>query len=632
MPNNRKGKRHISGFSTFLVLIVYAALSNITFSAHSSNIPILEASKIYQNGSVSLNGEWGFYWGAWIPLDQIHSNNFDIEKLSELDFLSKIVANQGSEKNQFFHGYGTYLLEIEGLNQIFTQPAIHMRNISEAWQAWWVDDNGTIRLLGESGKISKDLAKQEVRYKNTILDLPNNSAKGTLVIYLSSHMFGRAGFYGNPVIEEHSQANRNIYRDIVSRTLLLGMALFVVVQSLMFYRQRPKEYTLLLLAVFAFVILLRGLVASDYFYVIVGDPSMFDAILKLEYILIIWPAVAGAHYFSHLVAFRWSKLFIQTNYAIFVVTVLITLFLTSSQMMFYLPYYQATLLILALGVLVVIGSAFFTKPKGFRLLILSLVPLVVAIFNDIYATNNSHYNVFIVEYSLFLFLFIQSQIQTSRFITALNNEEHLTNNLQVEIDLKTQELSLHNQILENKAIDLEAQRNQIKAQSKIDHLTGLFNRKTLDEYSAKEFIGSKIKQLPLSVAMMDIDNFKRVNDEYGHAVGDHCLKFVARYLTNSKLRKDDIVARYGGEEMLILFANTDLKEAEAITIRICEGLSKAAVEGDHPPITLTASFGVAERITSRVESIEDLIDEADKALYIAKREGKNRVEVSSEPR
>jgi len=163
-------------------------------------------------------------------------------------------------------------------------------------------------------------------------------------------------------------------------------------------------------------------------------------------------------------------------------------------------------------------------------------------------------------------------------------------------------------------------------------LTGLFNRQTLDEYSTAQFKRTQEQQLPLAVIMMDIDNFKKVNDQYGHGVGDGCLKFVADYLVKSGLRKDDIVARYGGEEILILLPNTDLAEAEIMTRRICDGLNQKSVVGDHPPITLTASFGVAERITSNVNRIEDLIDEADKALYSAKKNGKNRVEVANMPR
>jgi diguanylate cyclase (GGDEF)-like protein len=366
--------------------------------------------------------------------------------------------------------------------------------------------------------------------------------------------------------------------------------------------------------------------------VFIGDPALFFTISKLEYVLIIWPAIAGVHFFANLCPFKGDVQFVKVNYAILIITIIATWLLPMQTVMLYLFVYQSILLFIAASIMLIVTNGMIKKMPGSRSLMMSLLPLLFAVCNDIYATYSSQYNLFITEYGLFIFFFVQSQIHASHYLGALQTAEHLTNNLQKEINLKTEELSVRNQMLETKALDLEQQRNKIKQLSKIDHLTGLFNRQTLDEYSTAQFKQTQEHELPLAVIMMDIDNFKKVNDQYGHGVGDGCLKFVADYLANSGLRKDDIVARYGGEEILILLPNTDLVEAEIMTRRICVGLNQKSVVGDHPPITLTASFGVAERITSKVNRIEDLIDEADKALYSAKKNGKNRVEVANIPR
>jgi len=126
---------------------------------------------------------------------------------------------------------------------------------------------------------------------------------------------------------------------------------------------------------------------------------------------------------------------------------------------------------------------------------------------------------------------------------------------------------------------------------------------------------------------MDLDHFKDINDKYGHLVGDECLIFVASYLRGFNLRKRDLIARYGGEEMLILFVDTPLKDAYDIAQRICIGLPKQSVEGDHEDIRLTASFGLSDIISTNAESIEDVIKAADEALYKAKKNGRNRVEI-----
>lgn len=619
---------------SYWFLISLATFYIITFSVHASaqSIPTINVSQEYQTGEVKLDGEWGFYWGEWLPLDEIDSNKHLIQSIPKLDFLRNIVKDDEGNSQPFVYGHGTYLLKIDGLQGLFQQPAIHMRSVSDAWQAWWVNADGSSRYLGESGKISRNVNNQQHRYRTTILDLPADSSKGTLVIYLSSHTYSRAGLFTVPVIQEHEQVSRGIYIDLAVRILLIGVGLFVVMQNLIFYVQRPKEKTLILLVIFGLAGLMRALVSSDYFYVFVGDPSHFSTISKLEYLLIIWPAIAGVHFFANLCPFKGDKQFIQFNYGLLILTIMATWLLPLQTVTHYLFVYQTVLLFIAASVLGIVANGIIKRMPGSPSLMMSLLPLILAVCNDIYATYAIQYNLFVTEYALFLFFFMQSQIHASHYLSALETAEHLSSHLQQEISLKTEELSVRNQMLETRTVNLEQQRNKIKELSKIDHLTGLFNRQTVDEYSKTQFKHSQDNQLPLSVIMMDIDNFKSVNDQFGHGVGDDCLKFVAVYLLTSGLRKADIIARYGGEEILIVLPNTELVAAEIITRRICEGLSRKSVLGDHAPITLTASFGVAERSSSDVNRIEDLIDEADKALYKAKENGRNRVEVADKPR
>ena len=213
-------------------------------------------------------------------------------------------------------------------------------------------------------------------------------------------------------------------------------------QNLIFYVQRPKEKTLLLLATFGFAGLMRGLVSSDYFYVFIGDPNIFSAISKLEYLLLIWPAVAGGHFFANLCPFRGDKQYVQVNYFIFMITIIFTLLLPIETVMHYLYVYQLILLSMVTCVLAIVAHGIKKRMPGSRSLMVSLLPLILAVCNDIYATSSNQYNLFISEYAMFLFFFVNSQIHASNYLKALKTAEHLSNNLQLEVDLKTEELSI----------------------------------------------------------------------------------------------------------------------------------------------------------------------------------------------
>ena len=168
---------------------------------------------------------------------------------------------------------------------------------------------------------------------------------------------------------------------------------------------------------------------------------------------------------------------------------------------------------------------------------------------------------------------------------------------------------------------------QLAEQSRTDALTGLANRRWLDERLAAEMQRARRHALPLAVAMCDLDFFKRINDRFGHAVGDEVLRRVAAIL-RERCRSTDLVARYGGEEFCIAFLEADAADA----VRSCEELRAAVAAHDwhpvHPALVVTLSIGVAHLGDGRDGVHDDahaLLADADRHLYRAKRDGRNRV-------
>lgn len=162
-------------------------------------------------------------------------------------------------------------------------------------------------------------------------------------------------------------------------------------------------------------------------------------------------------------------------------------------------------------------------------------------------------------------------------------------------------------------------RDQLEIESQRDPLTGAYNRRYFEEYGAKEIARSKGEQRPLAVIMYDLDHFKRVNDTYGHAVGDQVLDKLTQVI-GARIRKTDVLARIGGEEFAVLLPDTSGEGAQMVA----EKLRAAVEKTDFTPVkSLTISIGLTELVPG--DSLPSLLARADTALYVAKAEGRNRV-------
>jgi diguanylate cyclase (GGDEF)-like protein/PAS domain S-box-containing protein len=165
-----------------------------------------------------------------------------------------------------------------------------------------------------------------------------------------------------------------------------------------------------------------------------------------------------------------------------------------------------------------------------------------------------------------------------------------------------------------------------------DGLTGLANRRCFDETLHAEWARALRQRQPLSLLMVDVDNFKAYNDANGHLGGDECLKRIATAVS-SEMRANDLVARYGGEEFAVILPNQSLKGAASVAERIRTRVEQLQVPNRLAPAQrVTVSIGAATAIASHDNSASDLVATADAALYRAKHMGRNRISLPlSEP-
>ena len=197
--------------------------------------------------------------------------------------------------------------------------------------------------------------------------------------------------------------------------------------------------------------------------------------------------------------------------------------------------------------------------------------------------------------------------------------------LDMRVRERTADLAEANELLIAEIAERKRAEEKLRELSETDHLTKIYNRRKLLELLGTEVAKAKRYARPLTIVMLDIDHFKKINDNYGHSIGDIVLKITTN-IVGGIIRKVDIFARYGGEEFMILSPETGMEGALVMAEKI-----RVAVETYSYPagVSVTISAGVAE--WSRDDSVAAFIKKVDETLYVAKNRGRNRVEAAERP-
>lgn len=219
-------------------------------------------------------------------------------------------------------------------------------------------------------------------------------------------------------------------------------------------------------------------------------------------------------------------------------------------------------------------------------------------------------------------------VSTSK-IPLVDDNGHMIGIIGVSMDITERKQA--DELIQQLIQRLEKEKANAQKNALTDGLTGLLNRRHFDEALKREFSRSKRMDNPLALIMIDIDHFKNFNDRYGHVSGDDCLRRVATTLKKFVGRAPDFVARYGGEEFVVVLPDTDLEGACIVASRLCKAIEELGIPHDRSDVSakVTISLGVAALTTETAANPDALIELADKALYRAKANGRNRYETAS---
>ncbi len=274
--------------------------------------------------------------------------------------------------------------------------------------------------------------------------------------------------------------------------------------------------------------------------------------------------------------------------------------------------------------LVLFSNAFrlFKNSKGVSSASVRLTAIIYALhgsFSTLYGINilffskiqsYDTFNQSFMMVGVFIVPIIANMLIVFGFILMVNQRLNSKNNILMD------QLKLEKEIAED---------NSLK-----DSLTGLMNRRYLDNILEKEFNRLKRSNARMSLIMLDIDYFKKYNDYYGHTSGDACLKQIGKILNSIVIRSGDTVARYGGEEFFVVLPETDEKGAMVIAKRIQAIIETLAIPHAYSSVSnsVTTSIGVVTIKPMLLKSPEEAIVLADKAMYLAKQKGRNQIYVS----
>ncbi|MGS0682751.1 sensor domain-containing diguanylate cyclase [Shewanella sp. 125m-7] len=219
------------------------------------------------------------------------------------------------------------------------------------------------------------------------------------------------------------------------------------------------------------------------------------------------------------------------------------------------------------------------------------------------------------------------QIQKDALAQAKDSKEAALRIEARSSELLTQMVQERTLELEIALRELNEANQKLTEQTTIDSLTGVKNRNSFDKRIIAEGRISRRQQSPMAILMLDLDHFKMINDSYGHLAGDQALRVIAEKLKEHLKRPTDLVSRFGGEEFAIILPNTDQVGATQVAESIRKVIDKLPIYWEENTITISVSIGVSSEVITSEEHTTLLLEQADKALYQAKNEGRNRIKL-----
>ncbi len=592
--------------NVFIIFYIFFMILNLQAETSNTIIEINDAKKLLTSGKQ-----------VYFLEDSTKKLTFEDvlkpENQAKFEKSDKDILNLGLPKNPFW-------IRINIKNN--TDEKIYMQ-LGESG-IWYIDFYKNGKLLNQTGCL-RDFSTRMVNSNLFIFDLNVKKIEDVSVLYfrIESKNHLRVPVYiGTP----ESIFSMNHYNDLLYAMSFGFILIMIAYHIFLLIMTKDKGYLYYVLT-FSILLFSYTTIYGNYLFELLNNKFLNAHWLSINNLWFLWMYL----YLDSVLSLKkdYPVLFRIIKYQAFFQLILAVL-------MFVEPYWGSlicygTANIFHLSVVVILSYLSIKGSISARLILVGassfLISIIIYIFYSLnilpsnMITNNILIFGNIIEI-LFSSLALSNKINTYRKEKEKAQEEVIFQAKENQRILSEQNILLENTVKE-KTSDLVASYNKLEKIAITDMLTGLYNRRYFNRAAEIEFKNSIREKKYFSLIMFDLDNFKNINDTYGHPIGDEVLIASAKAVFSVVKRPGDVIARYGGEEIIVLLVNTNLagtkKVAEDIRCEIEQ------VQVSIPGIKISASFGVYSSVPKIEESFEEYVKYADDGLYKAKQSGKNRV-------
>ena len=567
---------------------------------------ILTEADFMNNDTIPLTGEWLFFWQEFL-------NEKEMEQRNLMSTSTISVPSSWEDAVATPYGYGTYYLKILiPEEKVGNTLAISTTNQSTSYTLL-VDG---VRIAS-NGYVGSSKETSEPGFENYIVYFTPRDEEIHLVLHVSnfSHPSGGAnqGIYLGTAEKVYESYTNTLAYTMFFIGAILVMGVYEI--CIFFYRKKDREF--LYFGLLGITFSAYSLLRPPYYFNIIFPPIPWIWQERLEIITMFILCILYLLFIQKIFPVEMKKLLVNAGVILSTLYIAITALTKPTFYQVLLNYTLFGMGFFMLYIIYVLILAWYNKRSSAPVHLIANILFFVSVINDVLLSFDLISTIPLSTFGFFLFVLIHALNLSKDYVRKLEYSEKLT-----------MELSELNRSLDEKIKDrteeLKRKNAELKYLTEIDGLTGVYNRRYFDEHANLEFQKALSSGQPLSILMLDLDNFKKYNDTYGHVVGDKLL------INFSKILKDaceniGFTARYGGEEFAIVLPKMSLHDAVQFAENIRLLIEKNNHLDEYNSTHATASIGVSSTEKHEFKKFEELISCADRALYGSKANGKNQV-------